>query len=116
MENIIEDVKKIINEYYVREFGEDSAINNEVLYDNIKDLGIAYTTYEDENEEIYEVQVSTNVLNKSVLTYIDGNLIETYVYDNWNDYKDYLQHLDFDEQIGVAIDLFNNMKEVCENE
>ena len=114
MENIIEDIKRSVNEYYMREFGEDCTINNETIYDNIKDLGIAYTTFEDDDEEIHEIQVSANILDKSILTYVDGKLIETFVYDNYEDYKEYFEHLDFDEQIGVAIDVFNKLKE-CEN-
>lgn len=114
MKDILETIKNSVNDYYVREFGEDSEINNETFYENIKNLGIAYSTYDITDDEVCEVQVSANIPDKSILTYINGELIETFVYDNYEDYKEYFEHLDFDEQIGVAIDVFNKLKE-CEN-
>ena len=107
MKNKLKEIKKMINEYYIREYGEDCTINNETLCDNIEDLGIAYTNSSDffEEDELYEIQVSTNIINKSVLTYIDGQLLE--------EYKEYLSHLDFDEQIMCANDVYKNWKEMC---
>ena len=115
MKNKLKEIKKIINEYYINEFGEDCTINNETLYDNIEDLGIAYTNSSDffEEDELYEIQVSTNIINKSVLTYIDGQLLEEYKYPTWEEYKEYLNHLDFDEQIMCANDVYKNWKEMC---
>lgn len=114
MKNKLKEIKKMINEYYIREYGEDCTINNETLYDNIKDLGIAYTNSGDffEEDEMYEIQVSTNIINHSVLTYINGKLIEEYIYPTWDEYKEYINHLDFDEQIMVANDTYKNLKEV----
>lgn len=104
MKDILKCVKKRINEYYYREFKE--LINNEKFYDNIEELGIAYTTDEYDNE----IQVSTDVLNKSVLTYVNGTLLECYKYNSWTDYLEYLNHLDFDEQIMVAEDVYEDWK------
>ena len=90
------ELKKIINDYYIREFGEDCTINNTTLCENIKDLGLAYTTTEDGE---HEIQVSTNLLRRIVTYSVDGKLKESNVYLTWKEYKEFLDSLDFDEMI-----------------
>ncbi len=102
----IKEVKKLINEYFVNEY--DDTLDNKTLYDNIEDLGLAYTTTED----LHEIQVSTNILNMSVLTYIDGQLLEDFRYDYYKDYKEFLTHLDFDELIADAHNVYNSWKRI----
>lgn len=113
----IKEVKKLINEYFVNEY--DETLNKETFYDNLEDLGLAYTnTYdwdygnEIEENDFHEIQVSTNILNMSVLTYIDGQLLEDFRYDYYKDYKEFLTHLDFDEMIADAHNVYNIWKKV----
>lgn len=107
----LNEVKRLISNYYLREYYE--TLNNETMYDNIEDLGLAYTTTEDwEEDDIHEVQVSTNILNMSLQTYIDGQLLEIYKFPNYRDYKLFLENLDFDEMIIDAHDVYNKWKEL----
>jgi hypothetical protein len=64
------EIKKMINDYYTRDFGEDCTINNETLCDNFKNLGLAYTV-----EDGHEIQISANIPNRIISTYIDKRLI-----------------------------------------
>ena len=112
MRDRLNEIKRLISNYYYREY--DEVLNNETMYDNIEDLGLAYTTTEDwEEDDIHEVQVSTNILNMSLQTYIDGELLEIYKFRDYKDYKMFLESLDFDEMIGNAHDVFNGWKEMC---
>lgn len=112
MKDKLNEIKRLISNYYLREYYE--TLNNETMYDNIEDLGLAYTTTEDwEEDDIHEVQVSTNILNMSLQTYIDGQLLEIYKFPNYKDYKLFLENLDFDEMIRDAYDVYKSWKEMC---
>ena len=86
------EIKKMINDYYTRDFGEDCTINNETLCDNFKNLGLAYTV-----EDGHEIQISANIPNRIISTYIDKRLIGSDVFPTWKTFKECLNHLDFDE-------------------
>ena len=112
MKEKLNEIKRLISNYYLREYYE--TLNNETMYDNIEDLELAYTTTEDwEEENIHEVQVSTNILNMSLQTYIDGQLYEMYKFPTYKDYKLFLESLDFDEMIMDAHDVYKKWKEMC---
>lgn len=105
----IEEVRHLINKFFNDEYLE--SLDKTTLYENINNLGLAYTTTEDW-KELHEIQVSTNILNMSLLTYIDGQLLEDYRFKNYEDYKEFLQHLDFDEMIADATDVYLGWKKV----
>lgn len=109
----LNEVKKLINDYFEKEY--DETLTNETFYDNLEDFGLAYTVdeWDEENEDkVNEIQVSTNILNMSLQTYIDGELLENYKFRNYEDYKEFLTHLDFDEMIGDAHDVYRGWKEM----
>lgn len=110
----IKEVKKLINDYFTREY--DETLDNQTLYDNLEDFGLAYTTTDDWEEfsedEIHEVQVSTNIKEMTLQTYLDDTLLENYKFDSWEEYKMFLQCLDFDEMIADAHDVYRSWKRV----
>ena len=110
----IKEVKKLINDYFTREY--DETLDNQTLYDNLEDFGLAYTTTDDWEEfsedEIHEVQVSTNIKEMTLQTYLDDTLLENYKFNTYEDYKMFLQCLDFDEMIADAHDVYRSWKEV----
>lgn len=109
----LNEVKKLINDYFEKEY--DETLNNETFYDNLEDFGLAYTVDEwDEEDEdkVNEIQVSTNILDMSLQTYIDGELLENYKFRNYEDYKEFLTHLDFDNMIWDAHDVYRGWKEM----
>lgn len=112
----IEEVRHLINKFFNDEYLE--SLDKTTLYENIDDLGLAYTTTYDwdfddiKEDEFHEVQVSTNILDMSLQTYIDGQLLENYKFDSYDDYKLFLESLEFDEMIGDAHDVYKRWKEV----
>lgn len=88
------ELKKLINDYYSKEFGEDCTINNQTLYDNIENLGLAYTV-----EDEHEIQISADIINKVISAYIDKNLIVTDTFSTWGDFIEQMKHLDFSELV-----------------
>ena len=110
----IKEVKKLINDYFTREY--DETLDNQTLYDNLEDFGLAYTTTDDWEEfsedEIHEVQVSTNIKEMTLQTYLDDTFLENYKFDSWEEYKMFLQCLDFDEMIADAHDVYRSWKRV----
>lgn len=110
----IEEVRHLINKFFNDEYLE--SLDKTTLYENIDDLGLAYTTTYDwdfddiKEDEFHEVQVSTNILDMSLQTYIDGELLENYKFDSYDDYKLFLENLEFDEMIGDAHDVYKRWK------
>ena len=110
----LKEVKKLLNDYFEREY--DETLDNKTFYEYIEDFGLAYTTTEDweefSDDEIHDTQISTNILDMSLQTYLDGELLENYKFNSYEDYKEFLTHLDFDEMIGDAHDVYRNWKKV----
>ena len=109
----LKEVKKLINDYFEKEY--DETLTNETFYDNLEDFGLAYTTddWEENNEYDTDIQVSTNIPNMSLQTYINGILLENYKFNSYEDYKEFLTHLDFDNMIADAHDVYRGWKEMC---
>ena len=72
MEATIEQAKELINLYYEMEF-EDK---KEVDFSDLSNIEIACTDFFDEETgKEYVVQVAVDLINFSLITYIDGNSI-----------------------------------------
>ena len=112
MKEKLKEIKKLINEYFINEY--DETLNNETFYDYLEDFGLAYTTTEDWEEnsedEIHDIQVSTNIKEMTLQTYFDGILLENYKFNNYEDYKQFMESLDFDNMIMDAHDVYRNWK------
>ena len=111
----IEEIRHLISKYFEREY--DETLSKEELYDNINDLGLAYTTTEEDweeftDDEIHDIQVSTDIESMTLQTYLDGTLLENYKFSSYDSYKMFLESLDFDEMIGDAHDVIRKWKEI----
>ena len=112
MKEKLKEIKKLINDYFVNEY--DETLDNETYYDNLEDFGLAYTTTEDweefSDDEIHEIQVSTNIKDMSLQTYIDNILLENFKFNSYEEYKEFLTHLDFDSMIADAHGVYREWK------
>lgn len=95
------EAKALINEFCRHEYGEDAE------FDNLKEIGIAYTTTE--NEE-YPVQAYVNLVDFSITRYLCDKIIESRQYSSLGELiKNELEWLSFEsltdateEQIAMA--------------
>ena len=72
-------------------------------FDNLKDVGLAYTTFEDPyTHEEYEVQTSTDLVNCKITTKVNDKIADVSEYDNLKDMVvNSLNSLDFDSLIYI---------------
>lgn len=89
--DIIENVKNLINEYCLREFGDGANFSDP------RNVGLAYTTLTD--EEI-PIQVCVDIIDMKLKTWIDGTDCESKEPDEIRDITlSELEYLDFDDLI-----------------
>lgn len=72
-------------------------------FDNLKDVGLAYTTFEDPyTHEEYEVQTSADLINNKITTKVNDKIADSMEYDSLKDMVvNRLNNLDFDSLIYV---------------
>lgn len=91
--------KELINEYCLDEFG------TEANFSDLKEIGVAYTTIDNDDLglEGLEIQVNINLVDKQILTYVDGDLITQ---DSFSDLKELndsaLSSLNFNSLISLS--------------
>ncbi len=92
---LMDQAKKLINEYCQKEFQSDGD------FSNLSDVGVAYTTTEDER---HTIQVSVNLIDWSLDFYLDDKLVYQRVYDSLQDLIDAeLEYLDFNDLTDVPL-------------
>lgn len=106
---LLEEVKEELINFLNREYEEDNKVEDfDNLFPDLNDIRIAYTTTPDEK---HEIQVSLDLINYKMNTYVDKNLIDSfqYTYDplNASDLKELVQiktsigFWDFSELVSV---------------
>lgn len=72
-------------------------------FDNLKDVGLAYTTFEDSyTHEEYEVQASADLVNSKIITKVNDKIADVSEYDSLKEMVvNSLNNLDFDSLIYV---------------
>ena len=106
---LLEEVKEELIDFLNREYDEENRLEDfDTIFPDLTDIGIAYTTTPDEK---HEIQVSLDLINYKMNTYVDKNLIDSfqYTYDplDASDLKELVQiktsigFWDFDELISV---------------
>ena len=91
----IEEAKALINDFVAAEYDSDSAD-----FSDLSNVGIAYTTTED---ELHEIQASVDLVNNSIVKKVDGIAVETEHYDTIDRLINVLKTLDFSELTTVTI-------------
>ena len=88
----LDEAVRLIRDFCEAEYGQD-----DVDFSNMADIGIAYTTTED---EAHEIQVSVNLVDFSVTQTLDGQFVEERRYKSLRELIDNeLSALDFDDLI-----------------
>lgn len=86
-EELIEDLKKVIIDYYNREFDEDYKYEDfDKVVPNTKEIGLAYTTDPDGE---HTIQSTIDLINLELRQYVDDELIVRQPF-NWKTNQDIL--------------------------
>lgn len=96
----MEKLINAVNEYIDREYGEDSEIT-EIPKTGI--IPIAYTTYDFDDGEEHEIQVSFDVNNLKYLNYIDDELVLEEPRDSIDEFIEEISVCDFNDIIRNCI-------------
>lgn len=75
---LLEEVKEELIDFLNREYDEENRLEDfDTIFPDLTDIGIAYTTTPDEK---HEIQVSLDLINYKMNTYVDRNLIDSFQY------------------------------------
>ena len=75
---LLEEVKEELIDFLNREYDEENRLKDfDTIFPDLTDIGIAYTTTPDEK---HEIQVSLDLINYKMNTYVDKNLIDSFQY------------------------------------
>lgn len=96
----IDTAKRLINEFCEQEYG------NKADFSDISNINIAYTSIVEIdnvhlNDEL-ELQVSVDLKNYAIYSYIDGDLVHSETYDSIEAMLPTLNNLDFNELTSIA--------------
>ena len=108
---LLEEVKEELIDFLNREYDEENRLEDfDTIFPDLTDIGIAYTTTPDEK---HEIQVSLDLINYKMNTYVDKSLIDSFQYT-----YDPLDASDLKElvQIKTSIGFWNFSELVSVNE
>lgn len=75
---LLEEVKEELIDFLNREYDEENRLEDfDTIFPDLTDIGIAYTTTPDEK---HEIQVSLDLINYKMSTYVDKTLIDSFQY------------------------------------
>ncbi|OXZ37395.1 conjugal transfer protein [Finegoldia magna] len=95
---LLEEVKEELINFLNREYEEDNKVEDfDNLFPDLNDIKIAYTTTPDEK---HEIQISLDLINYKMNTYVDKNLIDSFQYT-----YDPLDASDLEELIQIKTDI-----------
>ncbi|HEO2680960.1 TPA: DEAD/DEAH box helicase family protein [Streptococcus agalactiae] len=95
---LLEEVKEELINFLNREYEEDNKVEDfDNLFPDLNDIRIAYTTTPDEK---YEIQISLDLENYKMNTYVDNTLIDSFQYT-----YDPLDASDLEELIQIKTDI-----------
>lgn len=91
--------KELISEYYYTEFDDDEGIADDC---DLKNVSLAYTTIDDNEDKEHEIQVNADLENFAINQYIDDKLFKTWKHDSLKELVEFeLTDLIFDTLIEV---------------
>ncbi|MDK4501214.1 DEAD/DEAH box helicase family protein [Fusobacterium necrophorum] len=75
---LLEEVKEELIHFLNREYDETHSIEDfDIMFPDLTDIGLAYTTTPDEK---HEIQTSLDLINYKMNTYVDNTLIDSFSY------------------------------------
>lgn len=90
----LETAKQLINRFCIEEY------DSEADFSDLTNIGLAYTTNDDEQE----IQISANLVEFSLNTYVDGKLIDSEMYASIADMNENVfADMDFNELISTGM-------------
>ena len=102
----LDKAKDLISEYSREEFGDEANLSD------LTSIGLAYTTIDypeflkmagvTDYEKEFEIQVDANLIDKEIITYIDGDELHTEKFDSLADMNEFLEGLDFNNLIHIG--------------
>ena len=95
---LVDEAKRLIEEYCCREFGEDARAD----FSDLRKIPIAYTTSED---DLHEIQVNLNLIDCCMDTCVDGTLVRHEPYESLARMVEELPYLEFDDLVSVDLDI-----------
>ena len=94
----LDQAKDLIQQFYEKEYGDEE----EADFSDLTNIGLAYTTTEDER---HEIQVTANLEDCTVTKYVDGVPTETRAYPSLDELIDHeLRDMTFDELVYLEKD------------
>ena len=102
-EALIEEAKKRINNFVESEYDSDGAD-----FSDLSNIGIAYTTTEDEK---HQIQASVDIENTSIVKKVDGVVVETTKYETLSELVDALNDLEFSELTYISDEQIRQIEE-----
>jgi hypothetical protein len=98
-EDYLLKAKELISEYYYTEFEDEEGVADDC---DLKNVSLAYTTIDDNEDKEHEIQVDADLENFAINQYIDNKLFKTWKYDSLEDLVEMeLTDLIFDTLIEV---------------
>ncbi|MGN0582412.1 MAG: YodL domain-containing protein [Oscillospiraceae bacterium] len=102
----LETAKQLINRFCIEEY------DSEADFSDLTNIGLAYTTNDDEQE----IQVSANLVEFSLNTYVDGKLIDSEMYASIADMNEnFFADMDFNELISTGMLYEEEKSEILED-
>lgn len=92
------NLKNTIQDFIVREYGEE----NQADFSDLKKVDLAFITSEDEK---HEIQVSANLIDLKLTTYVDGEVFDVIKYKSLNEMNMDIQNTTFDDLVAINSDL-----------
>lgn len=102
----LEKAKEFISEFTQSEYG------SEPNFSDLSAVGLAYTTIDypeflkeagvTDYDKEFEIQVDANLIDKEIITYIDGDELLTEKFDSLADMNEFLEVLDFNDLIHIG--------------
>lgn len=102
----INTAKKLIDDYnYKEELGEPD-------FSDLESIPLAYTTIDNSDymelgfpdEKEFEIQVTADLINKKIETYIDGDLLNELKFDSLYEMNQTLEIIEFDELVSLGLE------------
>lgn len=107
----IDVAKKAINDYYEKEFGKDSIVED---YSNLSKISLAYTNTEDEK---HSIQSTADLSRFRINTFVDDKLVRQERFNNLRDmYNKALVNLNFNDLTYVSQDVIAELEQNEKNE
>ena len=102
----IDVAKKAINDYYEKEFGKDSIVED---YSNLSKISLAYTNTEDEK---HSIQSTADLSRFRINTFVDDKLVRQERFNNLRDmYNKALVNLSFNDLTYVSQDVIAELEQ-----